>query len=234
MGSTLNHGGYSFLRLTAAFAASVVLHLGAAGIATPFFSSPAAIDLAVRRTSMAMTLSAPAATDRATHGTNLIGKASSIAPANSVPRIEQTAAEAAPLSAPHSVVAGRVAGEADHPVSYYLGSGYYPVSALTRRPMQLTQPELDFANLADRYETGKIVMNVYIGPTGRVEHIKVTASQLPIEYERAARQAFSGMRFTIGERSGIPVRYYVSIELEFKPNDLTGLTGPLVPSGAGT
>jgi protein TonB len=91
--------------------------------------------------------------------------------------------------------------------------GYYTTDQLTKRPQPLSTVELDPPGIKPIVVSGKIVLKLWISESGSVADAEVETTDLPELFARTAVAAFKGLRFTPGERNGLPVGTVMLIEV---------------------
>jgi TonB family protein len=93
--------------------------------------------------------------------------------------------------------------------------GYYTTDQLTKRPQPLTTAELDRPEISPFVVSGKIVLRLWINEFGSVAEVEVETSDLSEIFSRTAVAAFRNLRFTPGERNGLPVGTVMRIEVTY-------------------
>jgi hypothetical protein len=95
------------------------------------------------------------------------------------------------------------------------GIVYYPTQFLTAHPQALTEAILDTAEIRPIVASGRVVLTLWINPSGETVKIAVVASDLPHKFVKTAVVAFEQMRFKPGELHGQKVGSVMKIEISY-------------------
>lgn len=93
--------------------------------------------------------------------------------------------------------------------------GYYPAASLSRMPEGIGVFDIQAPEGGDTGLGGKLTLRIWISAKGEIDSLRVLASDLPAQYERAALAAFEKMRFAPGEIQGVPVQSWVDVVIEY-------------------
>jgi TonB family protein len=113
---------------------------------------------------------------------------------------------------------------------------YYTVDQLTIRPRATAAPDLNAPEIAAIAASGTVVLKLWINELGDVVSVDVEQTDLPEIFSRTAAAAFKRLRFTPGERDGLPVGTLLRIEVRFDqgrtpPKLSKGPRGRFLPPG---
>lgn len=92
---------------------------------------------------------------------------------------------------------------------------YYPTDQLTKRPQPLASADLDAPEMRMVVASGKMILKLWIDEFGEVVDVDIEKTQLPEALSRPTVAAFKRVRFTPGERSGLPVGSVMRIEVNY-------------------
>lgn len=94
---------------------------------------------------------------------------------------------------------------------------YHPSDELSVIPTISVEPMLDRTFETSMPMTGTVVLQVFVGQNGVVDKVVPDreASQLPMEYQDAAAEAFKSAHFSPGEIKGRPVGAVLRMEVNF-------------------
>ena len=119
---------------------------------------------------------------------------------------DRPADEAQPLTQQHAEGAGLLPLPA--PV-------FYTMDLLSKRPQPLAEANLDPEDIRPIVASGKIILKLWINEFGVVTDAMVEKTDMPEMFSRAAVAAFKGLRFSPGERNGMPVRSLMRVEVTY-------------------
>lgn len=92
---------------------------------------------------------------------------------------------------------------------------YYNSDQLSKRPELLSDDPLDAQQLRVLASSGKLMLKLWINDRGQVVDAVIEKSELPAEFSAAAAAAFKEVRFSPGERDGLPVGSVIRIEVRY-------------------
>jgi TonB family protein len=95
------------------------------------------------------------------------------------------------------------------------GAHYWPAAKLDVRPQIKTQVMPEYPADLPAGVQGRVVLDLFIAPDGKVDRVRVARAEPRERFEQAALQAFSAARFTPGMRKGKAVHCLVRIEVAF-------------------
>jgi TonB family protein len=95
-----------------------------------------------------------------------------------------------------------------------LAPRYYAAHELDQRPLIMTHVEPRFPVLA-LAPTGRVVLQLYVDETGRVEKVAVESDDPNGAFAQSAREAFAGARYFPGKKGGVSVKALLRIEVNF-------------------
>jgi hypothetical protein len=95
------------------------------------------------------------------------------------------------------------------------GVAYFPASALDVRPQLLTEFKLDLSGIAHVANSGKVILTLWVSPSGEPFRVSAEATDLPQDFVSIALAAFEQMRFKPGERGGEPVGTLMKVEVDY-------------------
>ncbi len=119
---------------------------------------------------------------------------------------DRPADEAQPLTQQHAEGAGLLPLPA--PV-------FYTMDQLSKRPQPLAEADLDPEQIRPIVASGKIVLKLWINEFGVVTDATVEKTDMPGVFSQTAIAAFKGLRFSPGERDGMPVRSLMRVEVTY-------------------
>jgi TonB family protein len=93
---------------------------------------------------------------------------------------------------------------------------YLPRSQLTIGAKPLAPVDVAFPVDVKGVVELKVKLTLYIDEQGVVQRIRIDTPQVHPSFERAIRETFADVRFTPGEREGVPVRSQLRLEVEFE------------------
>jgi TonB family protein len=113
---------------------------------------------------------------------------------------------------------------------------YYTVDQLTKRPQPTAEPELNAPEIATIDASGTVILKLWINELGNVVSVDVEHTNVPEIISQAAVAAFKRLRFTPGERDGLPVGTLLRIEVRYDrgwtpPKLSRGPRGRFLPPG---
>lgn len=92
---------------------------------------------------------------------------------------------------------------------------YWPAERLDVRPQIKTHVMPEYPADLPAGVRGRVVLELFIAPDGKLDRIRVARSEPRGRFEQAALKAFSGARFTPGMRKGKAVPSLLRIEVTF-------------------
>lgn len=92
---------------------------------------------------------------------------------------------------------------------------YWPAERLDARPQIKTHVMPEYPADLPAGVRGRVVLELFIAPDGKLDRIRVARSEPRGRFEQAAVKAFSGARFTPGMRKGKAVPSLLRIEVTF-------------------
>ena len=92
---------------------------------------------------------------------------------------------------------------------------YYATDQLSKRPQPLAAADVETPEIRAVVASGKMVLRLWIDPSGAVVEVDVEKSDLPAMFARTAIAAFKALRFTPGEIDGRPVGTLMRIEVSY-------------------
>jgi TonB family protein len=93
---------------------------------------------------------------------------------------------------------------------------YVKAGELSQRPRLLSLVEINVAERGAAEAPGRARLRVLINEQGAVDHVLVDESDLPADFERAAKDAFLNARYAPGEIDGVAVRSQIRIEVTYE------------------
>lgn len=102
-------------------------------------------------------------------------------------------------------------GDAGAPTQSHSPTYYYPTAELSRRATLASQIDMSFVDKVTN--PGQAIVILFIGAEGRVDEVKIEASNLSADVESQLRQQFADARFQPAERGGRSVRSRMQIEV---------------------
>jgi hypothetical protein len=223
--------GLSRLRLPAALAVSLLLHLASlAALAQLPGSGGGRPAPRMARVSASLHVAAPGATIAASEA--VAQPEAEHAVADGTPASGELAARIAGLGERRLLLAPppHVGQPAWSPVPE--GGWYFPRSELSVTPRLLDEPSIGFPPpQGDELPlSGKVLLRVLVGATGEVDRVELVNSRLPPEYVAAAIAGFAGARFRPGEIEDVPVtseaRFVVDFDGGHGDSQSAGLRSP--------
>lgn len=94
---------------------------------------------------------------------------------------------------------------------------YYPPEELSQRARILRDIDPFLGELNDHPGAGKAVITLWINEQGGVDRAETESSDLTESFENAVLEQFLAARFQPAERTGIPVKSLMRIEVEILP-----------------
>lgn len=92
---------------------------------------------------------------------------------------------------------------------------YYPVAETNPQPQVQELVPLEFKDLGQYPEGGKLILDIWISQFGGVDDVTVESNELPPAFLDHVRQAFLGARFSPGYKDGEVVNCVMRIEVNY-------------------
>lgn len=92
---------------------------------------------------------------------------------------------------------------------------FYSPDQLSKRPAPLGDDPLDSSQLSVLASSGTLMIKLWINDLGQVVQAETEKTGLPREFASAAMEAFKQVRFSPGERGGMPVGSVIRIEVRY-------------------
>ena len=100
---------------------------------------------------------------------------------------------------------------------------YYPTSFLTVRPQPLTAADLDPPHIRRIVASGKVILTLWINPSGQTVKVVVNHSDLPPNFVDTAIAAFQLLRFKPGELHAQKVGAVMKVEVTYDDGRLLNM-----------
>jgi len=95
---------------------------------------------------------------------------------------------------------------------------FYGTRELTKRPQPLGRADLDAPEIRMIVASGKMVLKLWIDASGEVIEVEIEKTELPDRLAELTKARFRDLRFTPGERMGVPVGSVMRIEVDYDDN----------------
>lgn len=92
---------------------------------------------------------------------------------------------------------------------------YYPADRLEVHPFALGVIPLSPPALAGYPDSGKLLVELWISDSGKVDRVEVAPSPLPLIFSAVVRQAYAGASFIPARADGRPVACHIRIEVDY-------------------
>lgn len=92
---------------------------------------------------------------------------------------------------------------------------YYPADRLEVHPFALGLIPLHPPALAGYPDSGKLLVELWISDSGKVDRVEVAPSPLPLIFSAVVRQAYAGASFMPARADGRPVACHIRIEVDY-------------------
>lgn len=120
-------------------------------------------------------------------------------------------------SGPAADASGRNGPAQTAPVSLLPQPQYYPSNELDTRPGIMVHIKPDYPEQAIASQiSGKAVIRLYINERGSIDDAVAISGTPPGVFEESALRAFREARFSPGAKGGIPVKCYITLEVNFE------------------
>lgn len=92
---------------------------------------------------------------------------------------------------------------------------YYPADRLEVHPFALGLIPLHPPALAGYPDSGKLLVELWISDSGKVDRVEVAPSPLPLIFSAVVRQAYAGASFMPARADGRPVACHIRVEVVY-------------------